>query len=846
MTTECPKCHFQNLDGINFCGICATPLTSTAKEPITRTKTIETPLESLIRGTRIADRYEIIELLGSGGMGKVYRVEDTKVEEEIALKIIHPDIAIKKRNLDRFHQELKLARKIKHKNVCQMFDLGEDADRVFITMEYVSGENLKTFVRRSKRLDIGTAISISKQICEGLAEAHKQGVIHRDLKSSNIMIDRNGNVRIMDFGIARSLESKKITREGFTVGTPEYMSPEQVSGKDLNKVSDIYSFGIILFEMLTGRVPFEGDTSLDIALKHKIEPPPDPREINFQIPEELGQVIFKCLEKDRNNRYQNIEDVCAELSRIEKEIPTKERIIADRESRTKLKTTSIKSYMLPGILFLILILVFGFLFFDRIIPSGGTKWQNSIAVLPFTDKSSEKNQEAICEMMTRDVIAKLSNCEGLKIIPFRTFSTYSFTEKSNTEIGDELGVATILGTYLTKVDETYFITAELINADRNFIIEIFKEEGEFKNINDIQHSLTSAITEKLGVQISNEKLVEYKKREPSNVEAKRYLSWGRFFNKKYVDSYEDEYFFDAVKNCKLAIEFDGSYALAYWELGNVYHNRFVDEAKWKDFELMMENYTSAYNLDPDLAEANAGLGWAHFYRNEWDEAFIYYKRCLQLKPIEPDANYYVAGFFKDIGLYNIAIELYLKAILADPIYKEYREMCARCYESIGEFERGAKLLEEALELDPQDIQLRLLYARLLVMMGKYEKAEVETARVEKIDPSEEGIQYIRAYLYALKGEKKKALAIIKDLDPFKFTYLISPVYSILGLKDDAVKNIQLVIEEGFLELKTFPYTYQVLMNNPFFESLHDDARFKEIVNEEKKKHQDRQKKYSNI
>ena len=845
MTTECPKCHFGNLEGTRFCGNCATPLTPSDNESFARTKTLETPVDGLIRGTKIADRYEVIEVLGSGGMGKVYRVEDTKVEEEIALKILHPEVAFRKKNLERFRMELKLARKIKHKNVCQMFDLGEDNDRVFITMEYVPGETLKSFIRRSKRLDIGTAVSVSKQICEGLAEAHKQSVIHRDLKSSNIMIDRDGNVRIMDFGIAQSMGSKKLTGEGFTVGTPEYMSPEQVAGKDLNQTSDIYSFGIILFEMVTGRVPFEGDTSLDIVLKHKTEPPPDPREINFQITDELCHIIFKCLEKDREKRYKKIEDVCDKLSKIEKDIPTKERIIAKRESRTKQKTRRIKPYVWLGIFAVISVLVLGIVFLDRIIPSGGTRWRNYIAVLPFIDESPQKDQRAICDSMTRGIIKKLNGCEELNAIPFRTFSTYSYAEKSNQEIGHDLRVATILASYFTKVGNTYTVRTDLIDADSNYLIEAFEYVGTSNELFEIQDSISTATANKLGVELSLEILNAQKKREPKP-EAFLHFSFGKKHNENYLESYDEQDLLEAANRFKQAIAIDDTYALAYWELGNVYHNRYVKNKKREDFEWMKENYKNAYSIDPNLAEANVGLGWAHFYENEWEEAHEYFKRCLQLNPENPQVYYYVAGFYRDIGLYENAVELYLKAIEANPVYKEYRNMCARCYESIGEFENGAKLLEESLNLDPLDTELRILYARLLVMMERYDRAEEEITRVENIDPEEEGIIYIRAYLNAINGEKNKALAIIKDLNSFYFTYLISSVYSILGDKDEAIKNIQLVIEEGFLKLQTYSYTYQVLINNPFFKNLRDDPRFQNIVNDEKEKHQERQKKYSNI
>ena len=267
MSIKCPKCNTNNPDTLKFCGECGTQLPSI--EDFEVTETIEAPKEELTTGSTFAGRYQIIEELGKGGMGKVYRVLDKKLKEEIALKLIKPEIAKDKKTLERFHNELKLARKISQRNVGRMYELMEEGGTHFITMEYVPGEDLRSLIRRIGQLPIGKSISIAKQICEGLAEAHRSGVVHRDLKSNNIMIDKEGNVRIMDFGIARSLEAKGITGAGVMIGTPEYMSPEQVEGKDVGQRSDIYSLGIILYEMVTGRVPFEGDTPFTIGMKHR-------------------------------------------------------------------------------------------------------------------------------------------------------------------------------------------------------------------------------------------------------------------------------------------------------------------------------------------------------------------------------------------------------------------------------------------------------------------------------------------------------------------------------------------------------------------------------------------------
>ena len=456
MAVTCPKCHSENPETKQFCADCGTQLIPSQSPQFSKTLTMETPAEGLTRGTVFAGRYEILEELGTGGMGSVYRVFDRKLEEEVALKLIRPDIAASRKTIERFKNEIKVARKITHPNVCRVHDLHEEGKTLYITMEYVRGEDLKSVIHRMGTLTMGKAVSIAQQAADGLAEAHKLGIIHRDLKPGNIMIDREGSAKIMDFGIARSLEDKGSADAGMIIGTPEYMSPEQAEGKEADQRSDIYSLGVIIYEMITGKAPFEGATASGILKKHRTEAPPDPKGLNPQVTPGLARMILKCLEKDGEKRYQDAGEVLAELDDL-------------ATSMTK--------------------------------KAAEKKWKNSIAVLSFADLSPERDQEYFCDGLAEELINSLSHIHELKVAARTSAFAFKGKDLDIREIGKALSVQAILEGSVRKAGERLRIIAQLVSVADGYHLWSEKYDRGMDDIFAIQDEISLEIVDKLKVKL---------------------------------------------------------------------------------------------------------------------------------------------------------------------------------------------------------------------------------------------------------------------------------------------------------------------------------------------------------
>jgi len=717
---RCPKCHSESASDSKFCQECGTRLLSTKDISVSQTETLQTPFQELARGTTFAGRYEIIEALGVGGMGEVYRVEDKKVGQEIALKLIKPEIAADLKNIERFRHEMKFARMISHRNVCRMFDLGEDKGTYFITMEYVAGEDLKSFIRRAAPLSPARALAIIRQTAEGLAEAHRLGVIHRDLKPANVMIDREGNVRIMDFGIARSLTARGITSVGTVIGTPEYMSPEQVEGKDADHRSDLYSLGIIMFEMLTGQVPSGRDTPLSIAVKQKSESPPSPKKLNPQISENINTVILDCLEKDRDKRPRNAEDLLFRLRKIEADFAP---------------------------------------------PEKATKAEKSIAVLYLENMSPDKESDHFCAGITEDIITDLSKIKELKVVSRADVLPFRNKEVNTRQVGEVLGVNFILEGSVRKAGNKIRITGQLIDVRTGFHVWAERFDRLLEDIFDLQNEVSRKIAEALRVSLTESEKELLAQKPTEDLRAyDLYLRGRELLYRRGKKNNEL-----AIKMFENALQIDPNFASAYAALAEAdsYMYAWYDgDPKW--LGKIIELNQKALSLEPGSAEALFGIGMVYFYQKRYGEAKRTLEKVIHLKPDYYDA-YRWLGFIADIrGEFQEALGFYdecakIKPYSEEPWIHFYQTHARMGNEAMAEQARNKvlELGERKIALNPDDAITLSRMAAVFAHRGEKEKAYAAIDKVLQIDPTDGLGRYNCACTYAVLGEREKALACLR-------------------------------------------------------------------------------------
>jgi serine/threonine protein kinase/tetratricopeptide (TPR) repeat protein len=832
VASRCPKCDFDNTPDSKFCKECGTQLPASPK--IAVTETLETSKEELTTGSTFAGRYQIIEELGRGGMGRVYRVLDKKLNEEVALKLIKSEIASDKRTLERFANELKIARKIVHKNVGRMYELMEEKGIHFITMEYVPGENLKSSIRRFGPLPIGKTILLGEQLCEGLAEAHKLGTVHRDLKPGNIMIDEEGNARIMDFGIARSLHTKSITGEGVLIGTPEYMSPEQVEGKEVDQRSDIYSLGVILYEMVTGRVPFSGDTPLSVAVKQKTEAPQDPSKFNAQVPENLGRVILKCLEKAKEKRYQSAEELHSELTSIEEKIPTTERAVPKRKptksreiaaEESKIKWKKIALY--GGAVVLVALIVYAGL---SLFP-GRKEVIDSIAVLPFENVNADPNTDYLCDGITETIINKLSQLSNFKkVIARNSVFTYKGKTVDPKKAGQELGVKAVLLTRMVRIGDRLTISPTLVRTKDNSQIWGDRYDQKFEDIFSIEEKIATSIVQALRVKLTKQDQQKLSKRPIDNAAAYEFYLKAHSEIMRFKENALDR----IVQDLQNALDITGPNPLLYSAMADAYRQYVNIGARQEDYLARAEEYAKkALAIDPNFSKAYVVLGYIYEYGNQ-QEGIRYFKKALAVNPNEPYALRRLALIYQDVGKPSAALPLMARYKKVDPLNPDNYLLQGYSHFYDGQFGLALDPSRKQYQSDPENPIKAFFYAHTLAYNKALDEAFSIIDKCAKTDPNNVISKFGLLLKYGLQKDKEKAFQIMTPdfrktcQRDGEWSYYVADAFALLDEKKEALDWLENAVNRGIINYP-FINTY-----DSFLDNIRGEERFKKLMERVKK------------
>ena len=813
--TKCPQCSGENADTQRFCGDCGTPLAIDLRPqtPIPAAdETLSLPSLDLGTGDLFARRYQMVEELGMGGMGRVYRVLDKKLNEEIALKVIRPDVASERGIIARFSSELKLARQVVHRNVARMFDLNEEHGVPYITMEYVKGENLKRLIRKIGRLSPGQAVPIACQICDGLAEAHRLGIVHRDLKPQNVMIDEEGQAKIMDFGLARLLVQDGRDGLGARSGSPAYVSPERIEGKPADARADLYSLGVLMYEMLTGHPPFKADSINELLDMHLHETPRDPAELNPSVPAELSAIVMKCLEKDPGRRYQSAAEVREALGCLTEGV-------AASESRKR-------SWLLVAGAAMVLAVVVAIV----LVVAPPDAWKRSVAVLPIEDVGMQAANVNLLAGLQREVTARLAGISNLRVVPEFSVNSYDLKGKPLPEIGRILGARYLIRVTLAIEGDKADAGIYIIEAEKNVSPEPMTYTKDLSGYRALQDEIAVLIAKTLGVDLAPEQLKRIRRRGTDNIEAYGlFLEGMRVLNEE--DSVEDVRL--AIATLGRAIEIDPSYALGHWGLGYGYENLYYNAEGAKDpevLEKMFEHLNKASQLDPSFAETNLGLGWYFFNKGDNAQAFESFRKALRLEPDGDIVNRDSGAFLMSIGLYEQAIRYLTKAAKLSPRDPLPLTQIAQCWLFLGRCERALTYTRKALALRESDPEAGIIHAALLVLSGRCDEADRQIRAMERFDFHPDRLPFLREAAAALREGRGKPHSFRTErpaLTP-QGTY----VYLSLGMKDEALANIEAGIEKGFWN-GMYHYSYPSLIKNPWYKVLRGDPRFQAIVKRQK-------------
>jgi serine/threonine protein kinase/Tfp pilus assembly protein PilF len=748
--------------------------------------------------------YKILEKLGGGGMGVVYKAQDTHLDRAVALKFLPPDLTLDPDSKERFIHEAKAASALQHNNICVVHDIDETSNgQLFICMELYEGETLKKTIERGP-LKVDEAIDIAAQIAQGLEEAHKHQIIHRDVKPANILITASGVVKIVDFGLAKLAGQSRVTKVGSTLGTAAYMSPEQVRAQEVDSRTDIWSLGVVLFEMLTGKLPFRGEHEAALTYSIGNEEPVPIRRLQPDLPSSLEGIVARCLEKDCGKRFQRAEQVMGELRKHQEGTRT--------PAKVSRKRSTVLWFAVSAVVIIAAILLYVF------IPSKQVSTaRKSIAVLPFKNLSENKQDEYFSDGVTEEIITYLSKIGDLKVTSRTSIMRYKNTDKGLREIAHELGVSVILEGSVRRAGDRVRITGQLIDAESDEHIWADTYDREMKDVFAIQTDVAEKIAFAFRSNLSPEEKATLHAKPTESISAHDLFLRGRYqWRQRTSESLQS-----ATTDFERAVQQDPNYALAYvgladcYALYTYYGIRVISRAA--TFERAEKNARRALEINPNLAEAHSSLG------NILKEGMWNWER---------------------------ADEEFKKAIALDPGYATAHQWYSECLAVLGRSDESLAEAKRAVELEPFSMVTHDVLGLSLMRMHKYDEAIAQFKQAAEIDPTWVFLHFNLGQAYLLKSLLPEALtefqragappqiseiysAGISDArrlrllsNQFQISdlwkcFMVSAAVN-LGFKDKAFELLSVLVEERNTIL---PY----IISAPILDPIRDDPRYINVL-----------------